>query len=143
MLGGGSLVGLLLHLERNQLITLPPRIIDNNNNSRRRKTTPATINFQPAPLNVSFGALGPIELRQVRRTSEEKIFNDLIRQYHYLEYSQSVGEHLKYLAYASNRLVACFAFSSAPYAINCRDTFLGWLTEARERNRISRTISKD
>ena len=46
-----------------------------------------------------------------------------------------VGEHLKYLVYAGDRLLACFAFSSAPYAIDCRDTFLGWSQEARERNR--------
>ena len=127
--------GLLLHLERNQLITLPPRIIDNNNNSLRRRKTPATLDFQPTPLTVALSDLAPIELRQVRRTPEEKLFNGLIRQYHYLGYCQPVGEHLKYLVYAGDRLLACFAFSSAPYAIDCRDTFLGWSTEARERNR--------
>jgi hypothetical protein len=127
--------GLLLQLERNQLLTLPTRIIDNNNNSLRRRKTPATFDFQPTPLTVALSDLGPIELRQVRRTPEEKLFNALIRQYHYLGYCQPVGEHLKYLVYAGDRLVACFAFSSAPYAIDCRDTFLGWSPEARERNR--------
>lgn len=127
--------GLLLQLERTQLITLPPRIIDNNNNSLRRRITPATFDFQPTPLTVSLSDLAPIELRQVRRTPEEKLFNALIRQYHYLGYCQPVGEHLKYLVYAGDRLLACFSFSSAPYAIDCRDNFLGWSSEARERNR--------
>ena len=127
--------GLLLHLERNQLITLPPRIINNNNNALRRKKAPATFDFQPIPITVALGDLAPIELRQVRRTPEEKIFNGLIRQYHYLGYTNPVGEHLKYLVYSGDRLLACFAFSSAPYAIDCRDTFLGWSKEARERNR--------
>jgi hypothetical protein len=127
--------GLLLQLERNQLITLPPRIIDNNNNAQRRRKTQATFDFHPAPLNVTLADLAPIELRQVRRTPEEKLFNALIRQHHYLGYTRLVGEHLKYLVYAGDRLLACFAFSSAPYAIDCRDNFLGWSQEARERNR--------
>ncbi len=127
--------GLLLHLERNQLLSLPPRIIDNNNNATRRRKTPATLDFQPTPITVTLGDLAPIELRQVRRTPQEKLFNGLIRQYHYLGYTNPVGEHLKYLVYAGDRLLACFAFSSAPYAIDCRDIFLGWSPEARERNR--------
>ena len=127
--------GLLLHLERNQLLTLPPRIIDNNNNATRRRKTPATFDFQPTPITVTLSDLAPIELRQVRRTPQEKLFNGLIRQYHYLGYTNPVGEHLKYLVYAGDRLLACFAFSSAPYAIDCRDIFLGWSPEARERNR--------
>lgn len=128
--------GLLLELERKQLITLPPRIIDNNNNStRRKKTSHPTFDFKPIPFSALLADLPPIELRQVRRTPEEKLFNSLIRQYHYLGYSQPVGEHLKYLVYAGNRVIACFVFSSAPYAIDCRDNFLGWSREARERNR--------
>jgi len=127
--------GLLLQLERNQLITLPPRLIDNNNNALRRRNAPSTFDFQPAPISADLADLAPIKLRQVRRTLEEKLFNALIRQYHYLGYCQPVGEHLKYLAYAGDRLVACFAFASAPYAIDCRDSFLGWSAEARERNR--------
>ena len=127
--------GLLLQLERNQLITLPPRIIDNNNNSQRRRISPTTFNFQPDPITSALSELTPIEFRQVRRSPEEKLFNALIRQFHYLGYSQPVGEHLKYLAYAEGRVIACFAFSSAPYAIDHRDTFIGWSVEARECNR--------
>jgi hypothetical protein len=37
--------------------------------------------------------------------------------------------------HVGDRLLACFAFSSAPYAINSRDTFLDWSPEARKRNR--------
>lgn len=127
--------GLLLQLERNQLVTLPPRIIDNNNNAQRGRKTQATLAFHPTPLNAALADLAPIELRQVRRTPEEKLFNGLVRQYHYLGYTRLVGEHLKYLVYAGDRLLACFAFSSAPYAIDYRDNFLGWSQEARERNR--------
>ena len=126
--------GLLLRLEQDQHITLPPRL-STNNNSGKRKNSQATLDFCPAPITGALRDLDPISLRQVRRTPEEKLFNTLIRQYHYLGYTQPVGEHLKYLVYAGDRLLACFTFSSAPYAIDCRDTFLGWSPEARERNR--------
>jgi hypothetical protein len=126
--------GLLLKLEQEQHITLPPRIIFNNT-SRNKKSRQSTLDFCPTPICATLRDLGPIELRQVRRTPEEKLFNSLIRQYHYLGYTQPVGEHLKYLAYAAGRVVASLAFSSAPYAIDCRDTYLGWSAEARERNR--------
>jgi hypothetical protein len=125
---------LLLRLEQQGLITLPPRLLYINQ-TRNRKTCQATFDFSPAPLIATVRDLIPIELRQVRRTPEEKLFNSLIRQYHYLGYTQPVGEHLKYLAYAAGRVVACLAFSSAPYAIDCRDSYLGWSAEARERNR--------
>lgn len=128
--------GLLLQLERKQLLTLPPRIIDiNNNSTRRKRKTQPTFGFQPTPISCTLGDLGPIKLRQVRRTPEEKLFNNLIDQYHYLGYSQPVGEHLKYLVYGGDRLVACFVFSSAPYAIDHRDLFIGWSPDVRDRNR--------
>jgi len=77
--------------------------------------------------------LGPVVLRQVRRTPQEAIFNGLIEYHHYLGYRQPVGEHLKYLAVARNRPVACLAFSSVAYRLAARDTFIGWNDEARKK----------
>jgi hypothetical protein len=46
------------------------------------------------PLQASLSQIQPVQLRQVRRSAEEGLFNSLIAQYHYLGYSQPVGEHL-------------------------------------------------
>ena len=73
-------------------------------------------------------------LRQVRRTKHEKLFNSLIQQYHYLGYCHPVGEQLKYIVWSGKRPVACFAFSSAPRHIGCRDRFIGWRQEIRKKN---------
>lgn len=35
--------------------------------------------------------LGPLEIRQVRRTAEEGLFGRLMQAHHYLRYRQSVG----------------------------------------------------
>jgi hypothetical protein len=45
-----------------------------------------------------------------------------------------VGEHLKYLAWAQGRPIACLAWSSAPRHLGSRDRYIGWSAEARRRN---------
>jgi len=60
-------------------------------------------------------------LQQVRRTGDEPLFNSLMEQHHYLKYEQPVGEHLKYLAWAHGRPIACLAWSSAPRHLGSRD----------------------
>src|SRR5438105_338469 len=70
----------------------------------------------------------------VRRTAEEPLFNGLLEHYHFLGYTQPVGEHLKYLVYGAGRGVACLAWSSAPRHLGPRDRFLRWRAEARRRN---------
>ena len=86
------------------------------------------------PLCSSLSAIRPLEFRQVRRTWEEPLFNSLLDRYHYLGYTQPVGEHLKYLVYALGRPIACLAWSSAPRHLGPRDRFIGWSAEARRKN---------
>jgi hypothetical protein len=50
-------------------------------------------------------------------------------------YTKPVGEHLKYIVFAAERPIACFAFSSAPYKILLRDRFIGWSSEMIGKNR--------
>lgn len=80
------------------------------------------------------GDLFPVRLKQIRRTPFEKMFNSLVNQYHYLGYTQPVGEHLKYMAFSHDRPIACLAWGSAPWYIGTRDRFIGWTREIREKN---------
>jgi Domain of unknown function (DUF4338) len=86
------------------------------------------------PINGALKELRPIELQQVRRTGDEPLFNSLMEQHHYLQYEQPVGEHLKYLAWAQGRPIACLAWSSAPRHLGSRDRYIGWSAEERRRN---------
>ena len=85
-------------------------------------------------LQAGLAEIQPIEMRQVRRTPQEALFNSLLAQHHYLGYTQPVGEHLKYLVYAQGRPIACLAWSSAPRHLGSRDRFIGWSAQARLRN---------
>jgi hypothetical protein len=126
--------GLLLMLERAGQIELPPvrRYIRGQLRSARLRPEPVLI--ETTPLAMPLGALGPVEIQSVRRTSDEPLFNSLMEQYHYLGYEQPVGEHLKYLVWARGRPVACLAWSSSPRHLGARDRFIGWDQAARKRN---------
>jgi len=117
--------GLLLMLERAGQIELPPvrRHIRGQCPSDRQRPEAAPIDT--TPLVLSLPELGPVQIQPVRRTADEPLFNSLMEHYHYLGYEQPVGEHLKYLAWAQGRPIACLAWSSAPRHLGSRDRYIG------------------
>jgi hypothetical protein len=125
--------GLLLMLHRASEIELPP-IRFQTLNPFVRRATPAPMVIDTTPIVGALKQLQPVELQQVRRTGDERLFNSLMEQHHYLKYEQPVGEHLKYLAWAQGRPIACLAWSSAPRHLGSRDRYIGWNVEARRRN---------
>lgn len=125
--------GFLLRLESAGYIKLPPRRFTPNNPLVTRKS-PSKVDIDQTPISTTLSKVQPFEIRQVRRTPYEKLFNGLISQYHYLGYCHPVGEHLKYIVYTEGRPIACFAFSSPPRHIGSRDKFIGWSPAIRKKN---------
>jgi len=126
--------GLLLELERRGLIKLPKarwRTPDGGLRQRQPERIPL---LQWPAVAGPVSRLRPLEIRQVRRTPDEGLFNSFIETYHYLGYSRVVGEHLKYLIWAQGIPIACLAWSSAPRHIGCRDRFIGWSAAVRQQN---------
>ncbi len=129
--------GLMLHLHRAGHIELPPvRQVNPNPLARRgpERRRPAPMLIDASELSAGLKDLQPIEIEQVRRTGGERLFDSLIERYHYLGYTQPVGEHLKYLVHALGRPIACLAWSSAPRHLGPRDRFIGWSAPARRAN---------
>jgi hypothetical protein len=125
--------GLLLTLDRAGEIQLPPvrRRVRNHLAERER---PEPLIPDNRPIRGPLHSITPLEFVPVRRTLEERLFNSLLEQYHYLGYQQPVGEHLKYLVQADGQAIACLVWQSAPRHFKLRDRFLGWSEEARQRN---------
>jgi hypothetical protein len=126
--------GLMLALHRAGHIHLPPQRYVPPNSLAKHHRPAVVVDIDCTPVCGSLSAVRPLEFRPVRRTNQEPLFNRLIEQYHYLGYTQPVGEHLKYLVYSGERPIACLAWSSAPRHLGCRDRFIGWSIEARRRN---------
>jgi hypothetical protein len=123
---------LLLTLNRKGLITLPPRLTSANNEKRNR-TIPA-VNIDRSPFQEKLANLGFVDLKPVRNTKLEPLYNSLIQQHHYLGYRQIVGNHLKYIAFIDDRPVACLGWGSAAWKVKSRDTFIGWDPKTRKEN---------
>lgn len=126
--------GLMLELDRAGYIELPA-VKKRPPNPLASRPRPAPVDVDCTPVRAELWELGRLELREVRRSAEEQLFNGLVEEHHYLGYTQPVGEHLKYVAYVAERPIACFAWSSAPRHLGPRDRFLGW-SAARRRERI-------
>jgi hypothetical protein len=125
--------GYMLTLHRSGHITLPLKKSNPANPLAGRKKPPK-VEVDRTPVETKLKKIMPIEFLQVRRSGREKLFNSLIDRYHYLGYTQPVGEHLKYIAYRGDRPVACLAYSSAPRHIGPRDVFIGWDQKIRKKN---------
>jgi len=124
---------LMLELHRAGHIQLPPvRHVPQNPLANRHK--PEAVDIDQSPLCCSLKELQPLRFNQVRRSTEEPLFNSLIQFHHYLGYVQPVGEHLKFIIYSGPRPIACFAWSSAPRHLGPRDRFIGWSKPARKAN---------
>jgi hypothetical protein len=125
--------GLMLMLHRQGLIELPA-VRQANLNPFVDRAVPAQVSVDDGPLDMSLADLGTLEIRQVRRTPDETVFNALMQQHHYLGYTQPVGEQLKYMVFAQGRPIACMAWSSAARHLGSRDKFIGWSKSARLAN---------
>ena len=122
--------GMLLMLERAGQIALPA-VSYVRHNPLAMRARPEPVLIDTTAIEGALRNLQPLEFEQVRRTSQEPLFNSLMEQHHYLGYEQPVGEHLKYLVWAEGRPIACLAWSSAPRHLASRDRYIGWAAEAR------------
>lgn len=125
--------GFMLALDRAGYIKLPPKKSNPNNPLVQRAKTDKVI-IDKTIIKSDLSKLQPLHIKQVRGTPEEKIYNGLISEYHYLGYTHPVGEHLKYIIYGNGKIISCLAFSSAARHIGSRDKHIGWSPEIRKKN---------
>lgn len=124
--------GLLLALQRAGHIELPPARWSHPAGPQRRQPSPTLLRWRSVEGRLR--DILPLDIVQVRRSGDEALFDSLVQTYHYLGYTQPVGEHLKYLVAAQGTPLACLAWSSAPRHIGCRDRFIGWTPAVRRAN---------
>jgi len=123
---------ILLTLYRKGLISLPPGKHDGRN-LKRNQSIPV-VQIDQTPLQGKLSNLPPVQLKPVRNTSLESLYNSLIQQHHYLGYRQIVGNHVKYIAFIDERPVACLGWGSAAWSVKSRDAFIGWDKPTKEKN---------
>lgn len=124
---------MLLKLERRGYIELPKSLRPGANANRNRHVE-AVLHCKES-VSCGLKELAPVELRLVEGGYELKLFKYFISVYHYLGWSGTVGENLKYLIYDKHqRELGCIMFGAAAWKVNPRDNHIGWEAGVRKRN---------
>ena len=86
---------LLLTLYRKGLLDYPPP----KSTPRNAKKVVKKIDVDTTPVISKLAAIEPVTVKMIRHTKLEPLYDSLVHQYHYLGYTQIVGNHLKYMAF--------------------------------------------
>lgn len=123
---------LLRKLESRTLIKLPPR--QRPGPGRLPAIEPIVVDQRPISCRLS--DIKPVKIVNASNCADyEKVFNYLVKQYHYLSYGRPVGQNMKYMILGRNeRFLGCLLFGAAAWKTEARDRWIGWPTDVRERN---------
>lgn len=125
---------LLRRLDSKGYIKLPPILHPARRRGYKNKTE-IPIELDTSELQLQLKTVKDnVDIKQVRGTSDEKLFNGLIGKYHYIGYFQGAGKQLKYIVYLDKRPIACLGFGVSALKVECRDKFIGWNSETRQNN---------
>ncbi|MBZ0115274.1 MAG: DUF4338 domain-containing protein [Thermoanaerobaculia bacterium] len=129
----------LLRLEARGFLELPPRKASPAGNRTRKgqKIDTASLDVDDQPREVSIRKL---QVRQVKGTSGEAMWNELVARHHYLGFNVAVGRSLKYLVEDEIGPVAAVGFSDPAWAVQARDHImqsLGWPRTAARKYGVS------
>lgn len=124
---------LLRRLEQLGYIQLP-KGLHQNDSPARRKIEQAVFHSREA-IDCVLKELYPIKIQLVERGFELNLFKYLISAYHYLGWSGTVGENLKYLFFDNQeRVLGCLMFGAGAWKVKPRDDFIGWSCGERKSN---------
>lgn len=97
---------------------------------------------QPEGLNAtcetSLNSVLPIELVQVRSSSDHAIFTATIEKHHYLGDAQPIGNYIEYfiVSQRTGQRMGCLRYAcSGAWQLPARDLWIGWDKKQRERSR--------
>lgn len=118
----------LLRLEERGLLELPERLVTPNNKTRKETEK------EESNLLGSYDFECPISempeevmLDFAKGNDSEKVWNELVDEFHYLGHNVVVGRCIKYIVKAKGRLIGAVSFSSPAWQLTARDELLGEL----------------
>lgn len=121
---------ILLFLERQGFIKLPPPLRPSNNDNRSIQTL--TLPEISLKGTVKDYPILRIDLLNTRR--EYKLWNRIVHSYHYQGYQLIAGKCLKYIVYNKDEPIACLGWGSAAWSLKGRDEWIGWSKEVKDKN---------
>jgi hypothetical protein len=124
---------MLLKLEKLKYLKLPKLRRISGSRSKNKVIQPVL--HTKDPINEKLKNLLPVEIQAIENGYELKLFKHFINAYHYLGWSGTVGENLKYIIYDKHqRPLGCMMFGAAAWKVKPRDEYIGWDIPTREKN---------
>lgn len=117
----------MLRMQRDGVIGLPPP----GRGPAKARPRQSFLCPPGPPVETPAVALGPLDLRLARTTSDSRLWNEAIDRYHYLGYCPVPGDQARYLVSAGGTLLAALGFSAAAWTVAPRDAFIGWTNAQR------------
>lgn len=122
---------MLLKLEQRGYLNLPARRSAAGGNVANKYFEP--VEHSKVSIECNLQALIPLTIDVVHSPQALGLFKHLLAEYHYLGFSGSVGENMKYIVYDSlHRPLACLLFGSAAWKTSGRDDWIGWDIRTRQ-----------
>jgi hypothetical protein len=124
----------LEEMEASGIIKLPEKTKRANKAHQKEIIHTAQTNEAP-PINCPLSELMPIHLQIVSEKEHIQQWNEFVDRYHYLGYRRPIGSHLRYFIIDRNRRkLGCLLFSFATISLECRDKWIGWTNEHRQKH---------
>lgn len=131
---------LLRKLEQRGLLRLPARLTHKRSGQPRLglslgppSAPPLVAPSSADPITAPLAGLQPLRIDRVDTPDQRQQAIAVLRAYHYLGFTRSVGENVGYLVFdGRDRLLAVAWFGAAAWKAADRDRFIGWTPPQRE-----------
>ena len=124
---------LMLRLQQQGHVTLPPSRIRKRRRRAQFPPTPAT-DPQPAVQRAVHELPRPAFHIVQGQGAESRRWNEYIARYHYLGYTPLSGNQMRYNVYVGEQLVGLMGFGASAWTLAARERFIGWSHTQRLNN---------
>ena len=83
-------------------------------------------NIDQQPYHGIVSEFQPIEIIIVDKSELERVWDTMVRQYHYLGLDRMIGPRIKYMALYQGKPLAALSYNRASLAVEARDRHIGW-----------------
>jgi len=91
-------------------------------------------NIDDTPLEATIQeVISLLRIELVTCTELEVLWNQLVKEYHYLGYEKMIGPRVKYLVWLDKRVIAAISYNQAAYKLKARDFFIDWSEDEKKR----------
>ncbi len=91
------------------------------------------LNIALPAIETDISGIQPLDILVADGTEWERVWNHLMRTYHYLGYQKMLGTRIKYIVLWQGHPIAALGFRAASLHLQVRDDFIGWSNDQKNK----------